>query len=123
MAKVTLRAGKNRFETTGNDAQSYATIANPNPGAFGGVLRADMDLAGQATHPASFMCTTLGFCNLGEGLDEVAVGRGDSGGAAFTDDWQVLGVASFGQGSQASQKTSGDRTQVITNIVKYFKLL
>lgn len=98
----TLRAGKNRFETTGNDAQFYANSTNSNPGAFGGVLRADMDLAGQTTHPGGFMCATLGFCDLGEGLDEVAVGRGDSGGAAFTNNWQVLGVASFGQGSAAT---------------------
>lgn len=95
----TLRAGRNRFETTGNDARFYASSTSPDPGAFGGVLRADMDLAGQTTHPTGFMCTTLGFCDLGLGLDEVAVGRGDSGGAAFTNGWEVLGVASWGQGT------------------------
>jgi secreted trypsin-like serine protease len=95
----TLRAGRNRFETTANDAQFYATAANPTPGAFGGILIADMDKVGNATHPASFVCTTLGFCDMGEGLDETAVGRGDSGGAAFTNGWEVLGVASWGSGS------------------------
>jgi len=90
-----LRAGRNRFETTGRDGGSYATIANPDPGAFGGVLRADMD--GPVELPTTFMCGTLGFCDRGLGLNETAVGRGDSGGAALTSTWQVLGVASWGQ--------------------------
>lgn len=96
----TLRAGLNNFESTGRDSGSFATVVNPNPGNFGGILLADMDLNGAATSVPSFMCNNLGFCDLGRGLDEVAVGQGDSGGAAFTaNSWQVLGVASWGTGA------------------------
>jgi hypothetical protein len=96
----TLRAGVNRFETTGNDGQFYEGFGDPTLGSFGGVLRADMDRSGQTSHPTNnFMCGVIGFCDLGEGLDEVALGQGDSGGAAFESaSWQVLGVASWGQG-------------------------
>ena len=44
----------------------------------------------------SFTCF-VGFCNNGFGLDEAAVGRGDSGGAALTlSTWEIVGVASWG---------------------------
>lgn len=94
-----LRAAANRFETTGRDGGSFATIANPNPESFGGVLLADFDPQGGSA--TSFMCAGLGFCDNGRGLLEGAVGRGDSGGAAFTNGFEVLGVASWGQGTQA----------------------
>ncbi len=92
-----LRAATNRFETTGRDGGSFATSANPTPGGFGGVLLSDFDpLGGSAT---SFMCAGLGFCDNGRALLEGAVGRGDSGGSAFTSGFEVLGVASWGQGA------------------------
>lgn len=89
-----LRAGRNRFESSGRDNQQFATIANANPGTFGGILLSDFDDINGSED--SFTCDGLGFCNNGFGLNEVAVGRGDSGGAAFTNTWQVLGVASWG---------------------------
>jgi secreted trypsin-like serine protease len=89
-----LRAGRNAFESTGIDGGTFATIANPAADAFGGMLIADFDRIGQST-TASFVCGGLGFC--GAGLDlESSIGSGDSGGAAFTNTWQVLGVASWG---------------------------
>jgi hypothetical protein len=96
-----LRAGRNVFETTRNDAGSFATSVNPNPAAFGGILVADFDRIGQSFGP-NFICgprttggASLGFC--GAGVDrESSISSGDSGGAAFTDSWQVLGVASWG---------------------------
>jgi secreted trypsin-like serine protease len=91
----TLRAAQNRFETTGRDDQTFATAASGAGAAtYGGILLSDFDpLGGSAT---SFMCGGLSFCNNGAGLLEGAVGRGDSGGAAFSSTWQVLGVASWG---------------------------
>ncbi len=96
-----LRAGRNVFETTRNDAGSFATSVNPNPAAFAGVLVADFDRIGESFVP-NFICgprtaggASLGFC--GAGVDrESSIGSGDSGGAALTDTWQVLGVASWG---------------------------
>jgi secreted trypsin-like serine protease len=88
-----LRAGRNAFETTANDAASFATAANPNPGAFGGILVSDFDRIGQNT--GTPICTALGFCTAG--IDrESSIGSGDSGGAAFTNTWEILGVASWG---------------------------
>jgi hypothetical protein len=94
-----LRAASNRFETTGRDGGTFATAANPNPEAFGGVLLSDFDPQGGSA--TSFMCANLGFCNTGRALLEGAVGRGDSGGAAFSNGFQILGVASWGQGNSA----------------------
>ena len=96
-----LRAGRNLFETTRNDALSFATSANPNPAAFAGVLVADFDRIGQS-YPDNFICgprtvggPSLGFCGAGVAL-ESSIASGDSGGAAFTNGWEVLGVASWG---------------------------
>jgi secreted trypsin-like serine protease len=88
-----LRAGRNTFETTANDAGQFATAANPNPGAFGGILVSDFDRIGLSTNSA--ICASLGFCGVGVDL-ESSIGSGDSGGAAFAGDWSVLGVASWG---------------------------
>lgn len=88
-----LRAGRNTFETTANDAASFATAANPNPGAFGGILVSDFDRIGENTNSA--ICASLGFCGAGVDL-ESSIGSGDSGGAAFANNWTVLGVASWG---------------------------
>jgi secreted trypsin-like serine protease len=91
----TLRAARNRFETTGRDDATFATIASGSGAAtYGGILLSDFDPIGGSVD--SFMCDGLGFCNNGQGLLEGAVGRGDSGGAAFTNTWQILGVASWG---------------------------
>ncbi len=91
----TLRAARNRFETTGRDDLTFATIAAGDAAAtYGGILLSDFDPTGGAS--TSFMCDGLGFCDDGLGLLEGAVGRGDSGGAAFTNTWQILGVASWG---------------------------
>ena len=92
-----LRAGRNRFESTGRDGGSFATSVNPAPGSFGGILISDFDVEGESA-AASFVCAGLGFCNAGITL-ETSIGRGDSGGAAFTNTWQVLGVASWGSGT------------------------
>jgi V8-like Glu-specific endopeptidase len=89
-----LRAGRNRFESTGNDAEFFAENGNPNVAGFGGVLLSDFDDINGS--PDSFTCLGLEFCDNGFGLNEVAIGRGDSGGAALTNTWQVLGVASWG---------------------------
>ena len=91
-----LRAGRNTFETTAIDGGSFATAFNPNPGAFGGILVSDFDRIGQNTNSA--ICASLAFCNAG--IDrESSIGSGDSGGAAFTNTWEVLGVASWGSTS------------------------
>ena len=96
-----LRAGRNTFETTRNDAGSFATVFNPDPAAFAGILVADFDRIGESI-PNNFICgprapggTSLGFCGAGVIL-ESSIGSGDSGSAAFTDTWEVLGVASWG---------------------------
>ena len=90
-----LRAAANRFETTARDNNTFATAANPNAAAYGGILASDFDRVGGSAN--SFFCVNLGFCDTGRtGLLEAGVGRGDSGGAAFTNTWQVLGVASWG---------------------------
>lgn len=89
-----LRAGRNRFESTGRDGGAFAGSTNPNIAGFGGMLLSDFDDINGS--PDSFTCEALGFCNNGFGLNEVAIGRGDSGGAALTNTWQVLGVASWG---------------------------
>ena len=91
-----LRAGRNTFETTANDAGSFATVVNPNPGAFGGILVSDFDRISQSTNSA--ICASLGFCTAG--IDrESSIGPGDSGSAAFSNTWQVIGVASWGSTS------------------------
>ena len=93
-AVAVLRAGRNAFETTANDAGFFATSANTNAAAFGGILVSDFDRIGQ-NFSTNFICGGLGFC--GEGVDlESSIGSGDSGGAAFSNDWAVLGVASWG---------------------------
>ena len=96
-----LRAGRNVFETTRNDAGSFATAANPDPAAFAGVLVADFDRIGESI-PNNFICgprapggPSLGFCGSGVNR-ESSIGSGDSGSAGFTDTWEVLGVASWG---------------------------
>lgn len=88
-----LRAGRNTFETTANDAGSFATSANSNPAAFGGILVSDFDRIGQSGNSA--ICSVLGFCGAGIDL-ESSIGSGDSGSAAFTNTWEILGVASWG---------------------------
>ncbi|MDZ7631471.1 MAG: trypsin-like serine protease [Gemmatimonadaceae bacterium] len=98
-----LRAASNRFETTGRDGGSFATSANPTPGGFGGVLLSDFDpLGGSAT---SFMCSGLGFCDNGRALLEGAVGRGDSGGSAFTSGFEDLSVSHRGARAPERRRT------------------
>ncbi len=94
-ASNTLRAAQNRFESTGREDQSFATVnAGSGAGAYGGILLSDFDpLRGSAS---SFTCAGLGFCNTGAGVMEGAVGRGDSGGAAFSSNWEIIGVGSWG---------------------------
>lgn len=93
-----LRRGWNTFESSCNDAGSCATAFAANPGAFGGVLFSDFDESGVSS--PGFMCNNLFFCNPGYGgFEEVGVGRGDSGGAAFIESSNLMvGVASFGGG-------------------------
>jgi len=94
-----LRAGRNRFETTGRDDQTFANNANPARQNYGGILLADFD-RNSAPSASSFMCASLAICTgAANGALESAVGRGDSGGAAFSNTWEVLGVASWGQGN------------------------
>ena len=91
-----LRRGLQAFESTCNTAGSCATSANATPGLFGGILLSDFDASGASS--AGFMCNNLGFCGAGYGNDEeVTIGPGDSGGASFLSNWDVTGVASFGQ--------------------------
>lgn len=91
-----LRRGLQAFESTCRTGGSCATIGNPAPGLFGGILLSDFDRSGFST--ASFVCNNLGFCGAGfGGLEEVTVASGDSGGASFLNDWTITGVASFGQ--------------------------
>jgi hypothetical protein len=88
-----LRAGQNRFNTTGRDDQTFASSANSNFAGYGGILLSDFDdIDGSGD---SFSCF-LGFCETGFGLNEVGIGRGDSGSAALTSTWDILGVASWG---------------------------
>jgi len=96
-----LRAGTNSFNTTGReDANplinnaSYATSANPNPSAFGGILVADFDRIGGS--PTGWLCAEVGFCETGYGLDEVGIASGDSGSAAYNNSGEIAGVASWG---------------------------
>ncbi len=98
-----LRAGRNRFETTGRDGGAFATAANSARQDFGGILLSDFDRT-SAESTTSFMCraTGLQICTgATDGARESAVGRGDSGGAAFSNTWEVLGVASWGTGVAA----------------------
>lgn len=45
----------------------------------------------------SGLCTLYGVCEQSLGIpNEVGIGRGDSGGAAFNLGWEILGVASWG---------------------------
>jgi hypothetical protein len=106
-----LRFGLNTFESTctnqtpsGPAAAFCANQASAAPMGFGGVLLADFDPTGGSS--TSFLCGTLGggtnpaFCGAGYGAQEVGVGRGDSGSAAFLrSTWEMLGVASWGTGS------------------------
>jgi len=102
-----LRAGRNSFETTGIDGGSFATGANPARQNFGGILLSDFDRA-SAGSTTSFMCASLAICTgATNGARESAVGRGDSGGAAFSNTWEVLGVASWGQGNAPGGNLNG----------------
>jgi Trypsin/PEP-CTERM motif len=90
-----LRAGQNRFNTTGRDDESFATSSNTAAtiAGYGGILLSDFDdIDGSGD---SFSCF-LGFCETGFGLNEVGIGRGDSGSAALSSGFEVLGVASWG---------------------------
>ncbi len=101
-----LRRGWNRFDTTCTEAAGPSPIfatcannANANKGAFGGILMSDFD---NPTNPnAADLCTQLSICVGGEpGLEEVSIGRGDSGSAAFIEsNNRMVGVASWGVGS------------------------
>ena len=95
-----LRAGRNSFESTGRDDSSFAGDGNSDVVGYGGILLSDFDDIDGSDD--SFTCGALGFCDNGFGLGEVAVGRGDSGGAAFTNTWQVLGVASWGSSADGT---------------------
>ena len=102
-----LRAGRNRFETTGRDDQTFANNANPARQNYGGILLSDFDRA-TAGSTTSFMCASLAICTgATDGARESAVGRGDSGGAAFSNTWEVLGVASWGQGNAPGGNLNG----------------
>lgn len=91
-----LRRGLQTFESTCNSAGFCANSSNANPGLFGGILLSDFDASGASS--AGFMCNNLGFCGAGYGnFEEVTTGPGDSGGASFTSNWDITGVASFGQ--------------------------
>lgn len=97
-----LRRGLQAFETTCNSAGNCATVNNPTPGLFGGILLSDFDPSGSSFN-GGVMCAGLGFCTAGYGsLEEVTTGPGDSGGASFLNDWSITGVASFGQVNQQS---------------------
>ena len=98
-----LRAGRNRFESTGNDAGEFVPDGFGVEATYGGILLSDFDPIGGST--TSFMCAALEFCSAGFGLGETAIGRGDSGSAAFTNTWQVLGVASWGSSISSSSTT------------------
>jgi hypothetical protein len=100
-----LRAGRQRFESTCNDASLCANSLNANPAAFGGILLADFD--GFTGTPTSFVCASLGFCTNGFGAMEVGVGRGDSGSGSMTNTWQITGVASWGSGTGGNLSTFG----------------
>ena len=96
-----LRAGRNRFETTGRDDQTFANNGNATKQNYGGILLADFD-RNSAQSTTSFMCAAggLGICTGAvDGARESAVGRGDSGGAALNNTWDVVGVASWGEGN------------------------
>ena len=98
------RTGSNLFDASCfgdlSGAYCYNSLA---PSALrygaGGSLLYDFDPAGGSI--SSFSCATLGYCEAGYGLREVAVGRGDSGGAAFTTGFEIAGVASWGSGSSS----------------------
>lgn len=92
-----LRAGKNSFESTCRDDQTCAASGNGNVPGYGGILLSDFDDQAGVWRDSSFTCAGLGFCDNGFGLNEVGIGRGDSGGSAFSNNtWQILGVASWG---------------------------
>lgn len=99
-----LRTGKNVFETTciSGAGPGIACYANPSyPAepiipALAGVLYSDFDHSGLSD--PSTLCSGFHFCNAGfGGFQEVTIGSGDSGGAAFLDDWTISGVASFAE--------------------------
>ncbi|MCU0633465.1 MAG: trypsin-like serine protease [Gemmatimonadaceae bacterium] len=100
--------GTNRIDMTRttsglNWAGTQFVVGNPASNFSEGILVSDFDngfqdrdtscnlFGGPNTVPAPFNGL---LCNTGFGLDEVGVGRGDSGGAAFING-QIAGVASW----------------------------
>lgn len=98
-----LRAGMNRFESTGDDDGLFVPDGFGVESTYGGILLSDFDPIGGSA--ASFTCAGLAFCTPGFGVNEVAIGRGDSGSAAFTNTWQVIAVASWGSAIDAEATT------------------
>lgn len=104
-----LRFGFNTFETTAQTGGAIATIINPNHALFGGILMGDMDATvnGVGVSSSGVICDGALFCNAGYGLQEAAVGQGDSGGAAFRTDWTISGVASFARTNNPTDRVMG----------------
>ena len=95
-----LREGFNQFHhfcdaTPGNFIPGVSTCSNSV--TRGATWLADFSEPGFERFSA--LCTVYGVCEQSLGIpNEVGVGRGDSGGAAFNMSWEILGVASWGAG-------------------------
>lgn len=98
-----LREGFNQFHHF-----CAATPANAIPGTDtcsnsvgeGATWLADFSEPGLENF--SLLCQFYGVCEQSLGVpNEVGIGRGDSGGAAFDLNWGILGVASWGAGGFA----------------------
>jgi V8-like Glu-specific endopeptidase len=93
--EATLRRGYNVFESYCSENDNCFS-----PAAQGGQMVADFDNPlGNQFNPGGkdWMCGDFNTCTPGLGLDEVSIGGGDSGSAAFIESTNgIAGVASWG---------------------------
>lgn len=95
-----LREGFNTFDNFcsapgGNALPGVGQCSTSN--SNGAIWMADFDEPGFENF--AFLCSIYGVCEDGLGVpNEVMIGRGDSGGAAFNLGWEIMGVASWGTG-------------------------
>ncbi len=99
--EATLRRGWNVFEDSCRETQ--CDFPNQQSDPNGGIIMFDFDNPqGNQFNPGGrdWFCEDFAECTPGLGLDEVGIGPGDSGGAAFVERTNgIAGVASWGFGN------------------------
>jgi hypothetical protein len=94
-----LREGFNQFDVFCSAPPSSTLLPAPGQCGTGNTNGAIWmaDFAEPGFENFTVLCQLYGACNSSLGIpNEVGIGRGDSGGAAFNLDWEILGVASWG---------------------------